>query len=83
MKGPSFDSARAGYVLEEVIEGKRVRFVVPDELVSDELGSDADEIRRRRWIEDNLAAILGAGTARLQGGLVTAPWGRVLIEEVE
>ena len=61
---------------------ERYRVTVPHDLLNDEVGSDADETARRVWIEANLAGILSALTARETGGIVTEPWGRVLVEEI-
>ena len=70
------------FELDEVIDGQRVRIVVPRALTDDELGGTPDDAARRAWIEAQLPEILGAATARLQGGWVKEPWGRLLIEEM-
>ena len=78
-----FDSVRAAYVLDAPESEPRYRLVVPRDFVDDEVGDDASEEDRIVWLRDNLPNILGAYTARIEGGWVKAPWDRILVEEID
>ena len=71
-----------GYQLRLAGFEERYRVTVPGAMLDDEVGPEADEVARRVWIENNLAGILSALTARETGGMVREPWGRVLVEEL-
>ncbi|MEI4195481.1 hypothetical protein [Roseovarius sp. E0-M6] len=81
--GFEFNSSRDAYVLEGPSGDGRYRIVVPREFVDDELEEGASDDQRHAWLIDNLPHILGAYTARIDGGWVKAPWDRVLVEEIE
>ena len=77
-----FDPHREAYVMTlEDADGKH-RISVPLEFVEDETGKQATEEDRLAWINGNMAQILGTCVARNSGGIVKAPWGRVIVEEV-
>ena len=77
-----YDSDRDAYVMTlEDADGKH-RISVPLGFVRDETGETATEEERVAWINANMAQILETCTARKSGGIVKAPWGRVLVEEI-
>ncbi|QYX56717.1 hypothetical protein K1T73_17050 [Roseovarius sp. SCSIO 43702] len=78
-----FHESRDAYVLEGPGDDSRYRIVVSRAFVDDEIGEAADDAARRAWLKANLPSILGAYTARIEGGWVKSPWDRVLVEEVE
>jgi hypothetical protein len=78
-----FDASRDAYVLQRPSGDHRFRLVVPRDFVDDEVGGAATEADRLNWLRGNLAQILAAYTARIDGGWVKAPWNRVLVEEVD
>jgi len=77
-----FNSGRDAYILEGPSGDTRYRLVVPRDFVAAETGG-ADGADHHAWLRANLAQILGAYTARIEGGWVKAPWNRVLVEEVD
>ncbi|MGZ9809856.1 hypothetical protein ACXN5S_05280 [Pseudoroseicyclus sp. H15] len=76
-----YDAAREAHVIRGEDVGERYRIVVPDALVDSETGEASPD--RLAWIEANLPQILQAYTAKMSGGVVHEPWGRVLVEEVD
>ncbi len=78
---PAIERRGDDYALRLYGGDTEYRIIVPGDMLDDEIGKDADETACREWIEANLAHILGAATARETGGIVTEPWGRLLIEE--
>ena len=62
---------------------RRYRVTVPREMLDDEVGNGASEDERRDWIHAHLAQILGTVTARETGGIVSQPWGRLVVEELD
>ena len=58
------------------------RFVLSAEMLDDECGDEASEQDRVSWVQEHMAGILSTLTARRGGGFVTAPYGRVLVEEI-
>ncbi len=78
-----FDPRFDGYVFELDGSETRYRAVVPVAMLHDEVGDDAKPDQREAWLHANLAHILGAVTARETGGMVTEPWNRVVVEEID
>ncbi|RKF12976.1 hypothetical protein D6850_15855 [Roseovarius spongiae] len=78
-----YHESRDAYVLEGPSGDDRYRIVIARGFVNEELGEEADAAARRAWLTRNLPHILGAYTARIEGGWVKEPWDRVLVEEVE
>ncbi len=60
-----------------------VRLVLSREFLDDEAGDTADEARRRSWADDHLSSIIGAYLARVSGGVVQEPYGRITVEELD
>ena len=58
---------------------KKLRFVVPRELLDDECGDTADEAARKTWVEDHLPDILATHHATVA---LIAPFNRVRVEEI-
>ena len=51
-------------------------------MIADELGRDADEAAHFDFLRANFPQILQACMAKQSGGIVKAPWGRLMIEEI-
>ncbi|GGL62206.1 hypothetical protein [Wenxinia marina] len=82
-EAPPIEKRGEDYVLRlSGLEGAGYRVTVPGPMLDEELGASATEGERRAWIEAHLAGILGVVTARETGGVVDAPWGGLLVEEV-
>ncbi len=79
----TFEHDRDAYVLRGMEAGQSYRIVVPCDFIDDETGGPADEDTRLGWLRANLPNILETYTAKVGGGHVSAPWSRVLVEEVE
>lgn len=77
-----YDADREAYVMTLQDADEKHRISVPLEFVQDEIGDAATEADRLAWINANMAQILETRTARKSGGIVKAPWGRVLVEEI-
>jgi hypothetical protein len=78
-----FDPRFDGYVFEFDGSESRYRAVVPREMLDDEAGDNATEEERVAWVERHLPQIFGAVTAVETGGILTEPWNRVLVEEID
>ncbi|NDV00847.1 hypothetical protein [Pseudoroseicyclus tamaricis] len=76
-----YDAAREAHVIRGEDVGERYRIVIPDALIDAEAGEPVGD--RLAWIEAHLPQILQAYTAKMNGGFVHEPWGRVLVEEVD
>ncbi len=77
-----FNSHIGAYVTVLRDADRDFRITVPLELVEDETEDGSTQAAHLAWIEANIAHILSAATARMSGGVVTEPWGRVLVEEI-
>lgn len=78
-----YSSSRNAYVLSGVNVDQKYRVVVPVEFADDEIGGNPTEDQRLEWLRANLPQILQAYTARISGGRVKEPWGRVIVEEID
>jgi hypothetical protein len=67
------------FVISVDMEGDAPTAVVPRELLDDEVGSEAPEDERRRWIANSDANIAAAVEARLRGGQATPPFDRIVM----
>lgn len=63
-------------------DGGKYRLTVPEDFLDDECGAAADEATRTAWVTDNMAHVLQSLTARLGGGMVQSPYGRVVVEGI-
>lgn len=77
-----FDTARDAYVMTIEETGTHHRISVPLDMIADELGRDADEAAHFDFLRANFPQILQACMAKQSGGIVKAPWGRLMIEEI-
>jgi len=77
-----FDAAGGGFSVTVNEADTLHRVTIPRAFLDDEVGPDATHDARIDWIDANFANILQAITARQSGGIVQAPWGRLLVEEI-
>ena len=80
---PPIERRGDDYLLRLEGDQGRYRVTVPRAMLDDEVGDDASDERCRSWIRDHLAQILGTVTARETGGIVSQPWGRLVVEELD
>ena len=78
-----YSNTRRAYVLSGVNVDQKYRVVIPVEFADDEIGGTPTEDQRLDWLRANLPEILQAYTARISGGRVKDPWGRVIVEEID
>lgn len=85
MQIDSIDSRDDGKALVLNLSGAdgNVRLTLPAEMLDDECGIAADEASRRAWAQDHLPQIVQAYLARVSGGVVRQPYGRVTVEEID
>ena len=62
-------------------QGQNHRVIVPRELLDDELTNAATIQEREEWAEANIEKIMKAYTAKVSGGVVMAPFDRIVVRE--
>ena len=80
---PPIERRGDDYLLRLEGEERRYRVTVPRAMLDDEVGDDTSDEQRRSWIRTHLAEILGTVTKRETGGIVSQPWGRLVVEELD
>ena len=61
---------------------RKYRFTLSREMLDDECGDTASEADRKAWVEAHMPGVISALKARTEGGRVTPPYNRVLVEEL-
>lgn len=64
------------------VDAQKYRLTVPRALLDDTCGEAANETARKAWVKAQMPDIKAWLTAKINGAAVSAPYQRILVEEI-